>query len=89
MIKHRLTKKQLTRIVTILTEKLYEKNSLVKNSLVGIETLKNNLQEIQNRMTQSERNHAWNIPMNIDFDNNGNLNLLPNMDYVLILDFDN
>lgn len=88
MIKHRLTKKQLTRIITILTEKLYERTPIIKNSIVGIENLKKNLEEIQYYMTQMERNHAWNIPMEIRFDESGNLNLNPDMSHILILDFD-
>lgn len=88
MIKHRLTKKQLTRIVTILTEKLYERTPIIKNSIVGTENLKKNLEEIQYYMTQMERNHVWSVPMEIGFDESGNLNLIPDMNHILILDFD-
>lgn len=88
MNKHRLTKRQLTRILTTLTEKLYEKTPVVKNSIVGTEILKKNLEEIQYYMTQMERNHVWSVPMEIGFDNNGNLQLSPDMNHILILDFD-
>ena len=87
MNKHRLTKRQLARILTILTEKLYEKTPVVKNSIVGIEILKKNLQEIQHYMTQMERNHVWSVPMEINFDEYGNLRLSPDMNHILILDF--
>lgn len=88
MIKHRLTKKQLTRIVTVLTEKLYERTPMMKNSIVGMEILKKNLEEIQHYMTQMERNHVWSVPMQMQFNDNGSLNLIPDMNYILILDFD-
>lgn len=88
MIKHRLTKKQLTRIVTVLTEKLYERTPIMKNSIVGMEILKKNLEEVQYYMAQMERNHVWSVPMQMQFDENGSLKLIPDMNYILILDFD-
>jgi len=78
----------LARVLTTLTEKLYEKTPVVKNSIVGTEILKKNLEEIQYYMTQMERNHVWSVPMEIGFDNNGNLQLSPDMNHILILDFD-
>lgn len=90
MVKPRIYKQQLRKVLTTLSEKLWAKFQYRHLTPATLELIRRELFEIQTVQAAVDHNDLWLIPIEvkIDQDNPTNTVLVPDLNSVIILDFD-
>lgn len=87
-MKIRVYKGSLVRLVNWYDEQLKLKFGAYAVSEATKELVRRELANLQMRKMATEMTEIWKIPVSVEFDNNGLYQVVPDMERILILDFD-